>query len=136
MVRLCTVGTIPLGIRYLTFFREIDVKIEVLRERLRKDAEERMVERRRSWHLKSTELETRAKEAATREMDQLRRELREEEQAISQQSERKLMSVHPSSLFFYFFQGCRSRSRPFCLEPEPFFWSGYDYDYDCDCDCD
>ena len=45
MVRLCTVGTIPLGIRYLTFFREIDVKIEVLRERLRKDAEERMVER-------------------------------------------------------------------------------------------
>jgi hypothetical protein len=37
--------------------REIDEKLEVLRERLRKDAEERMIDRRRSWQQKTAELQ-------------------------------------------------------------------------------
>ncbi len=72
--------------------REIDEKIEVLRVRLKKDAEARMVARRRSWHQTTASLEHRARDAARQEIEQLKRELQQEEEAISQQIERTFLT--------------------------------------------
>lgn len=76
------------------FYREIDEKISVLRERLKREAEERMAERRKSWHQFSSQLQARARDAARLEMDELRRELQEEEHALRQQLESKIFP-HP-----------------------------------------
>jgi hypothetical protein len=81
---------IIIAIPYL--HREIDEKIEVLRVRLKKDAEARMVARRRSWHQTTATLEHRAKHAARQEIDQLKRELQQEEEAISQLIERTFLT--------------------------------------------
>jgi hypothetical protein len=76
-------------------YREIDEKIEVLRVRLKKDADARMVARRRSWHQTTANLEHRAKHAARQEIEQLKRELQQEEEAISQQIERRCLTPLP-----------------------------------------
>ena len=60
---------------------------------MKKDAEARMVERRRSWHEKSSQLEQRARHAARSEIDQLNREIQLEEQAIAQKIERKFLFI-------------------------------------------
>jgi hypothetical protein len=74
-------------------YREIDEKIEVLRVRLKNDAEARMVARRRSWHQTTASLEHRARDAARQEIEQLKRELQQEEEAISQQIERTCLTL-------------------------------------------